>query len=66
MRTVVPLVGTWIETPELVIEIPDGLVVPLVGTWIETGDCYALHDTVADVVPLVGTWIETKMLMINS
>ncbi len=33
---VVPLVGTWIETPSKGVERKKVLVVPLVGTWIET------------------------------
>ena len=34
--TVVPLVGTWIETRETLSFGGDIMVVPLVGTWIET------------------------------
>ena len=55
---VVPLAGTWIETP-LPGAFPFGTwVVPLAGTWIETKyDDVILHFGV--VVPLAGTWIET-------
>ena len=34
--SVVPLVGTWIETRFLCQNFPYPTVVPLVGTWIET------------------------------
>ena len=33
---VVPLVGTWIETPNALHVLLAIVVVPLVGTWIET------------------------------
>ena len=57
---VVPLVGTWIETPGRWTCHNCRSVVPLVGTWIETivkvdGIVYS-----GAVVPLVGTWIETE------
>ena len=35
MRNVVPLVGTWIEIHDWLIEFYPCNVVPLVGTWIE-------------------------------
>ena len=36
MIAVVPLAGTWIETPEAGSDRRKRIVVPLAGTWIET------------------------------
>ena len=33
---VVPYIGTWIETPEVLLEYQKHFVVPYIGTWIET------------------------------
>ena len=58
-RLVVPLAGTWIETPAILYLCLIVIVVPLAGTWIET-----IHKSymmiLRSVVPLAGTWIETK------
>ena len=34
--SVVPYIGTWIETPEAHLSIVVSNVVPYIGTWIET------------------------------
>ena len=57
--TVVPLVGTWIETYRSRNFSIAVNVVPLVGTWIETRTCHKKLFEKCIVVPLVGTWIET-------
>ena len=57
-ETVVPLVGTWIETTQALSITTPSRVVPLVGTWIETAGQIRTCCPTA-VVPLVGTWIET-------
>ena len=59
LQSVVPYIGTWIET-----EIKNGKkdypkVVPYIGTWIET-DWLPSPGGIAKVVPYIGTWIETK------
>ena len=59
ISSVVPLVGTWIETLDLMVLFQGVLrVVPLVGTWIETSIRFLSLEPLF-VVPLVGTWIET-------
>ena len=55
---VVPLAGTWIETPRIRYAPAQLSVVPLAGTWIETA--FLPYNGIASiVVPLAGTWIET-------
>ena len=56
---VVPLAGTWIETPVFRLMIDRHPVVPLAGTWIETPKKRSKRQK-QTVVPLAGTWIETK------
>ena len=58
MIAVVPLAGTWIETPGSGGAARLSGVVPLAGTWIET---HVGISSTADVqvVPIAGTWIET-------
>ena len=58
--SVVPLVGTWIETTWIKHKWTSGRVVPLVGTWIETS-VSDIEKLAYAVVPLVGTWIETTI-----
>ena len=61
-HSVVPLVGTWIETDTLSEDKKFVYVVPLVGTWIETeGRITGAFKKI--VVPLVGTWIETQIAL---
>ena len=57
--SVVPYIGTWIETT-LVISISlQWIVVPYIGTWIETA-AERLTLASVSVVPYIGTWIETS------
>ena len=57
---VVPYIGTWIETKEILCSESDIAVVPYIGTWIETLMVYKLSDGLS-VVPYIGTWIETSV-----
>ena len=57
-KTVVPYIGTWIETTEGMSTEQILDVVPYIGTWIETKMEYA-KAAIAGVVPYIGTWIET-------
>ena len=57
--TVVPYIGTWIETTVSACQNTLCLVVPYIGTWIETMAKLKLYFG-KDVVPYIGTWIETK------
>ena len=64
MLSVVPYIGTWIETGLIRIELLGGTVVPYIGTWIETkkeGEVTSLNI----VVPYIGTWIETGLMRIE-
>ena len=56
--TVVPYIGTWIETLYSDEQREKLKVVPYIGTWIETTH-KERGDTGHDVVPYIGTWIET-------
>ena len=60
-HSVVPLAGTWIETPFFFIVILVPFVVPLAGTWIETPTDSNKNRWIS-VVPLAGTWIETYII----
>ena len=58
MVSVVPYIGTWIETnPDILIALSEE-VVPYIGTWIET-KLRSIFKTTEHVVPYIGTWIET-------
>ena len=57
--TVVPYIGTWIETSMRNVPFVTCPVVPYIGTWIETG-IGAKKRQEAAVVPYIGTWIETE------
>ena len=59
LKSVVPYIGTWIETVWGCKEVDSLAVVPYIGTWIETPRFIRLPLTI-DVVPYIGTWIETK------
>ena len=58
LNTVVPYIGTWIETGHYCVDCDCCHVVPYIGTWIETlSDAY--REGFQAVVPYIGTWIET-------
>ena len=59
--TVVPYIGTWIETSHSNSKRLVLSVVPYIGTWIETFTGYA-EDDYPMVVPYIGTWIETNIM----
>ena len=61
--TVVPYIGTWIETSMRNVPFVTCPVVPYIGTWIETGIGAKKHQEAA-VVPYIGTWIETTIGLI--
>ena len=56
--TVVPYIGTWIETMKVKETGTAEHVVPYIGTWIETPQ-QGVAPLVGLVVPYIGTWIET-------
>ena len=58
--TVVPYIGTWIETKRGTTTREIGNVVPYIGTWIETSEVIQ-RLYVFLVVPYIGTWIETLL-----
>ena len=60
MPFVVPYIGTWIETLNLMKPTEASQVVPYIGTWIETPRL-RLATLMDKVVPYIGTWIETKL-----
>ena len=62
---VVPLAGTWIETPFQSGQFSYPVVVPLAGTWIETFAFLIFPLVISIVVPLAGTWIETYALSLS-
>ena len=57
--SVVPYIGTWIETQKAKKRIQNRNVVPYIGTWIET-KANADAAGYVWVVPYIGTWIETR------
>ena len=58
--SVVPYIGTWIETVTENTNETTGRVVPYIGTWIETCImCKSINSSY--VVPYIGTWIETEV-----
>ena len=60
-ESVVPYIGTWIETQAAKRRIMQARrVVPYIGTWIETG-LQENYYKGGNVVPYIGTWIETEI-----
>ena len=64
LLSVVPYIGTWIETYFRSREQYLKTVVPYIGTWIETLISIA-KGNVEKVVPYIGTWIETRRKKMN-
>ena len=58
---VAPLVGAWIEIPQMHRIIPKLCVAPLVGAWIEIARIAVLQFR-CSVAPLVGAWIEIQKI----
>ena len=58
--SVVPYIGTWIETRKMVTQVDPTGVVPYIGTWIETKSGQFVSQG-SFVVPYIGTWIETPV-----
>ena len=64
ISTVVPYIGTWIETMDEPLKELSYLVVPYIGTWIETVDNrYACPSE--SVVPYIGTCIGQKLIHVS-
>ena len=60
--SVVPYIGTWIETNQICLSVRCLPVVPYIGTWIET-DLTPEQKDELKVVPYIGTWIETEVIV---
>ena len=58
--SVVPYIGTWIETSFNSYICISSNVVPYIGTWIET-QSRTVFENPCWVVPYIGTWIETRV-----
>ena len=58
LSSVVPYIGTWIETEHNILVEDVDKVVPYIGTWIETPQ-EGQNIILSHVVPYIGTWIET-------
>ena len=56
-NSVAPLVGAWIEIPDVFINSAFIAVAPLVGAWIEISMKVMCCES-STVAPLVGAWIE--------
>ena len=63
--SVVPYIGTWIETIRVRRGSDQDRVVPYIGTWIETLDLAKGFNSEL-VVPYIGTWIETCLVTTTS
>ena len=64
MKSVVPYIGTWIETSSKPLIVHKPPVVPYIGTWIETVSNPHLL-ALFQVVPYIGTWIETRLCRLS-
>ena len=63
--TVVPYIGTWIETGMDTSDRLKVIVVPYIGTWIETAKEGIVCNS-PRVVPYIGTWIETPKISLKT